>query len=99
MNLPGGRVRAINVSMAGFMTAAYQVSPSRILGAPAWFDSEEFDMEATSEDNSTYDENRMRLQSLLADRFKLVLSRQAKEVPVYALTLDKGGSKLHEKQR
>jgi uncharacterized protein (TIGR03435 family) len=34
------------------------------------------------------------LQSLLADRFKLVLRRESNEVPVYELTIAKGGSKL-----
>ena len=34
------------------------------------------------------------LQNLLAERFKLVLHRETKEVPVYELTVAKGGSKL-----
>src|SRR5260370_24437707 len=34
------------------------------------------------------------LQTLLADRFKLALHRETRELPVYALTLTKGGLKL-----
>jgi len=34
------------------------------------------------------------VQSLLADRFKLALHRETKEMPVYALTVAKGGPKL-----
>jgi len=34
------------------------------------------------------------LQALLADRFKLKIRRDIKDVPVYALVLAKGGSKL-----
>jgi uncharacterized protein (TIGR03435 family) len=90
-NLPGGRLRAINVSLAGFMTAAYQVSASRIVGAPEWFDSEYFDIEATSEGDNSGDENRLRLQSLLADRFKLVIHNETRDLPVYALVLAKPG--------
>ena len=90
-NLPGGRLRAINVSLAGFMTAAYQVSASRILGAPAWFDSEYFDIEATSEADNSGDENRVRLKTLLADRFKLAVHQETRQLPVYALILAKPG--------
>jgi uncharacterized protein (TIGR03435 family) len=91
LDMPGGRVRAINVSLAGFMTAAYQVPASRILGAPAWFDSEEFDIEATSEGNPTEDQNRLRLQSLLTDRFKLAMHHETRQLPLYALVLAKPG--------
>jgi uncharacterized protein (TIGR03435 family) len=34
------------------------------------------------------------LQTLLTDRFKLVLRREMKELPVYVLTVAKGGPKL-----
>jgi uncharacterized protein (TIGR03435 family) len=34
------------------------------------------------------------LQSLLADRFKLFFHRETKILPVYALTVEKNGSKL-----
>jgi uncharacterized protein (TIGR03435 family) len=37
---------------------------------------------------------RRMMQSLLADRFKLVLHREQREVPVYALVLAPSGSKL-----
>lgn len=35
------------------------------------------------------------LQNLLADRFQLVMHRDMKEVPIYALTVAKGGPKLN----
>lgn len=39
---------------------------------------------------------RLMLQSLLADRFKLVVSRETRELPVYALIVAKNGPKLHK---
>jgi uncharacterized protein (TIGR03435 family) len=39
---------------------------------------------------------RQRLQTLLADRFQLKVHRDTKELPVYALVVAKGGSKLQE---
>jgi uncharacterized protein (TIGR03435 family) len=90
-DLPGGGMRAINVSLAGLMSAAYQILASRILGGPPWFDSEFFDIEATAEDDNSGDENRGRLQSLVADRFKLVMHRETRQLPIYALVLAKPG--------
>ena len=36
------------------------------------------------------------LRTLLADRFKLVVHREAKEMPVYTLVVGKNGSKMQE---
>ena len=40
------------------------------------------------------DRVRAMIQALLADRFKLVMRRESKEMPVYALVVAKGGPKL-----
>ena len=39
---------------------------------------------------------RLMLQSLLADRFRLVIRRETKELPVYTLIVDAGGPKLEK---
>src|SRR5262249_60632157 len=39
---------------------------------------------------------RLMLQALLADRFKLKIRREAKELPVYAVTIAKNGPKLEK---
>jgi uncharacterized protein (TIGR03435 family) len=43
---------------------------------------------------ATDEERRRMMQSLLAERFKLVVHRVAKEMPVYALVVAKNGSRL-----
>ena len=92
LGLPGGRVRAINVSLAGLMTEAYQVAPNRILGAPSWFDSAQFDIEAASEDSPGVEGNRLRLQSLLGERFKLKFHHEMRPLRVYALVMAHAGA-------
>jgi uncharacterized protein (TIGR03435 family) len=42
------------------------------------------------------DQNRLMVQSLLADRFKLSVTRSTRELPVYALVVAKGGPKLKD---
>jgi bla regulator protein blaR1 len=86
---------------------AYQVEDNQILGAPAWLNSERYDVEAKMEssvaeemrklsDDQRRTERQQMLQGLLADRFKLTIRRETKELPVYALTIGKNGPKLRE---
>jgi len=76
-----------------------------LTGGPGWIRSERFEIQALMPDGSpTYtfeefmkgDAPRLEkmLQTLLADRFKLVLHRETKEVPGYALIPGRGGPKL-----
>lgn len=57
-----------------------------------------YDIEAKAEGDRarTRDEFRAMLQALLADRFKLRVHREMKEIPVYALLVGKGGLKFRE---
>jgi uncharacterized protein (TIGR03435 family) len=74
---------------------AYAIQRVRVLAGPGWADADQFDIAAKAENaEATRDEIRGMLQALLAERFKLVVHRETKEIPVYALVLAKGGSKL-----
>jgi uncharacterized protein (TIGR03435 family) len=74
---------------------AYGVQRVRVLGGPGWADSDQFDITAKAESaDATRDEIRSMLQTLLAERFRLVVHRETKEVPAYSLVLAKSGSKL-----
>jgi uncharacterized protein (TIGR03435 family) len=64
-------------------------------GAPAWVESDRYTIEAKAEKPETLAVMRgPLLQALLEDRFGLRLHRDIREVPVYALTVAKGGPKL-----
>ena len=66
-----------------------------ITGGPAWIDSERYMIEAKAEGPT--DREIMQgpmLQSILEDRFQLRVHRESREVPVYVLTVGKGGPKL-----
>jgi uncharacterized protein (TIGR03435 family) len=89
-SFPGG------ASPRQIILAAYHLSPYQLSGGPDWLDSDMFDLEARAE--TPVDENglRLMLQILLSQRFKLVAHHETKEAPIYALTVGKGGLKLHE---
>jgi len=75
-----------------------------VVEGPGWVNSRTFDVDAKVEDSQVEqlkqhpdhlaDQMRMRVQSLLADRFKLRVRRETREVPVYALVVAKCGPKL-----
>jgi uncharacterized protein (TIGR03435 family) len=91
----GGLLRMVNVPLKLCISRAYGIPPAQILG-PDWLDSEKYDITAkiAADDNEGHWDRR--LQNLLADRFKLKLHRETKEMPVFALVVDKGGFKLKE---
>jgi uncharacterized protein (TIGR03435 family) len=83
------------------------LSASKILsGGPDWVRSDQFDIQAVIPDDSPkYTFNQLRagqapqlqdmLRTLLRDRVKLVLRREMREVPVYFLTVGRGGPKFN----
>ena len=64
------------------------------MGGPAWINSDGYDIEAKPEVNTDQKQAWLMLQTLLADRFKLTLHRETRELPVYNLTAKKSGLKL-----
>jgi len=76
---------------------AYQVNDSQIFGAPGWIDSEHYDIQAgTRKPEGDEQGTRRMLQALLADRFRLALHHEDKDLPIYVLVVDRGGHKLHQ---
>ena len=71
------------------------LSSVTVTGGPAWARSDLYEIDAKAEGpQSRVTMNGPMLQALLEDRFKLKIHREAGDVPVYALTLAKGGPKL-----
>ena len=98
---------ATGVTLQILIQRAYGVRDDQIAGAPAWMSTQRYDV-AARVDESLADElgkgdvNRLSAEQqpmlfeLLADRFKLSVHRETREVPAYALVIARKGSKLHE---
>ncbi|HEY1756592.1 MAG TPA: M56 family metallopeptidase [Bryobacteraceae bacterium] len=66
-----------------------------IEGGPSWVKSALYQITAKAEETPSLGMMRgPMMQALLEDRFKLKIHRETREVPVYALTVAKGGPKL-----
>ncbi len=88
-----GRITCVNMSLRRYIAKAYGVREDQI-SAPDWLATERFDLVAKASGSVKSDTLMQMLQTLLAERFKLVLHRETKEERVYALIVAKGGSKL-----
>ncbi|HEV2446776.1 MAG TPA: TIGR03435 family protein [Candidatus Sulfopaludibacter sp.] len=90
-----GRIHYPFMSLKNLLMNAYDVKNFQIVGPP-WLDSERFDITATMPPETTKEQFRVMLQNLLAERFKLAVHHETKELPMYALTVAKSGPKLQE---
>lgn len=81
----GGRLVFENYSLRGLIAAAYDVQEFQVIGGPAWMRTERFDITARASTNAPLPELNLMLRSLLADRFKLDLLREQRELPLYFL--------------
>ena len=90
-----GSVTLSTVTLKTVITTAYGVKDYQVSG-PAWINSDRYDVIGKSAGPATDGELRQMLQPLLAERFKLALHRETKDLPVYVLTAGKNTSKLHQ---
>ena len=93
MSVDGARVDMGFASLADLVRIAYKVKPYQVQG-PDWMAQQRFEIQAKIPEGVSQDKVPEMLQALLADRFKMTMHRDKKDLPVYALIVGKGGSKL-----
>jgi uncharacterized protein (TIGR03435 family) len=93
-SITGGRVDLPNVTLKSMIMSSYGVQDNGIIGAPSWMDSDRFDVVAKADPSTPQTIILAMFQPLLTDRFKLVLHREDRPMPVYALVVGKAGPKL-----
>ncbi len=77
---------------------AFGVKDDEIVGGPGWLATEKYDVSAKADTTKELREEELRplLQTLLADRFRLKVHRETRELIVYSLIAAKNGPKLTE---
>ena len=88
-----GRITWTNVWLLRVIQIAYDFPTDRITG-PDWLNTDRFDIVGTFPADTALSDFRQMVQSLLAERFKLVVHRGIKEVSGYVLEVAKNGPKL-----
>lgn len=90
-----GQATFSNVTQRMLLAKAYGVQDYQISG-PGWLDSERYEIVAKVPKGTTEEQFKVMLQNLLADRFKLTLHHETKDLPRYELVVAKNGPKLKE---
>ncbi|HEY2381727.1 MAG TPA: TIGR03435 family protein, partial [Terriglobia bacterium] len=89
-----GRLVVSNMPVKTLIAWAYSVRDFQISGGPGWIDSTHYDIEGRADGSPSQDQIKQMMQTLLGERFGLSLHKGTKELPIYRLTLAKGGFKL-----
>ncbi len=94
------RLEGVNESVVDMITFSYGVHGKQILDAPAWTESERFDISAKpdTEGMPSLAQWKTMVKKLLTDRFKLTFHRDQRELAVYVLSVSPAGAKLAESQ-
>jgi uncharacterized protein (TIGR03435 family) len=98
---------AAGVTAQQLIQIAFHIQNSQIAGAPDWFNSARFDINAHVDKAAAVELDKLSedqrgamgqqlLQGLLADQFKLRVHREVRDLPVYELTVAEGGPKLQK---
>jgi len=94
--LRGDRYVLRQATMVDLIATAYGVDGSNVQGGPTWLETDRFDITGKVPAPTSPATINSMLQSLLRDRFKLVIHNGSKPMPAFVLTTGKGKLKLKE---
>jgi uncharacterized protein (TIGR03435 family) len=83
--LPGGRFGADSATVDSLIWFAYGTRQDLIVGGPDWVRQDLFEISAKAESDAPAAEIKLMVQTLLKERFKLVVHKEPREMSVQAL--------------
>ena len=85
-----------NERVVDLIAYAYGVRASQVARAPEWIDKERYDIRGVvnQPNQPTVKQQQHMLQKLLADRFQLTAHHEMREMPIYVVTVARGGPNL-----
>jgi uncharacterized protein (TIGR03435 family) len=97
--LRGDRYVWHQATIVDLVSVAYGVNSEMVQGGPAWLERDRFEVVGLADPKTSKEELKLMLQSLLAERFALVLHEGEKPMPAYVLTVGKDGKpKMQESE-
>ena len=93
VSIDATHVRISKLSLSDLVRLAWQIKPYQYDG-PSWMNVQRYDIQAALPEGGKRGQVPAMLQTLLAERFKLVFHRESREIPVFALVTTKDGHRL-----
>jgi uncharacterized protein (TIGR03435 family) len=96
MNVRGRQLRLLDTTVEQFLLLGYSVQKGQLADLPSWATTQRWDVEGVPdvEGEPSLKQLQGMIQKILAKRFGLQLHHEQREMPVYALTVAKGGPKM-----
>jgi uncharacterized protein (TIGR03435 family) len=91
---PAGQGYEAEATVREMISVVYRIPIASVRGGPGWLDKDVWDVEAKADHAYGLADLHTMFQNLLADEFKLKFHEETKEGPLYALTVNKSGSKM-----
>jgi len=92
----GHHIACVNITLDDILSSAYGIHVKQIVGAPEWFSKDKYDINGVPDAPGVPNNKQVQsmYQKLLAERFHLVFHHETREIPIYAVTVAKGGPLL-----
>jgi uncharacterized protein (TIGR03435 family) len=91
---PGGRITVTNHTLRNIIRNTNRLQSYQLVGGPDWIDRDRWDIVAKGAGDPSFEQLVAMMQTLLADRFKLVTHLETRDMPIYALMLARPDGRL-----
>ena len=80
--------------VTGLIQYAYNIRPFQLFGGPEWIHQDRYEVNAKAASAASDQDMRLMVQSLLEDRFKLIVRKEQREMPVQTLLLARSDGRI-----
>ena len=96
INMRGRYVMFLDTTVEEFLLLGYSVQKSQLAGLPDWAKTEKWDVNGVPDTEGAPSLGQLEemIRRILPERFGLKLHHEQRELPVFALTIAKGGPKI-----
>jgi len=91
-----GGLRGRNLRLFELVMSAWHLNRDEIIGGPNWLETAGWDIDVRFPAGAGPAQAPQMMQAMLSDRFRLVTHRETRTLPIYVLTVAKGGIKLQQ---
>jgi uncharacterized protein (TIGR03435 family) len=99
IQFPAGNLSLRGFTLTDIVGFAYDMDNHQVLGIPKLLEGQKYDIVGKAAtplapNTAGMDTAKVMLQALLSDRFQLKFHKETREIPIYVLTVAKGGHKM-----